>query len=108
MGYYDLSTSINRGDYWVKILFTYFVLGLGFLANILLQGTPAGELIGQGAILVTAFYTMIVIAIASIQRLNNIGISAWWALLLAVPTVGIGALVVFGCLPSLEPVPEKV
>lgn len=102
MGYYSLTTSINRGDYWVKILFTYLVLGLGFLANILLQGTPAGELIGQAAILVTAFYTMVVIAIAAIQRLNDVGITPWWALLLAVPTVGIGALVVFGCLSSAE------
>lgn len=102
MEFFDIYRVLPRGEYWVRILFAYLVLGLGFLANILLQGTDAGVLIGQAIVLLASIFTIMTLVVAAVQRTRSAAISPWWTLLLAVPTVGFVALAVFGCLPNIE------
>lgn len=102
MEFFNVLGKLKRSDYWVRIFFVYFVLALGYGFNILLQGTDAGVFIGGALLFAAAVFTMLSLVVAAVQRTRDANISPWWTVLLAVPTVGFVALVVFGCLPSRE------
>ena len=91
--YMRFTGQATRREYWSVMLYSTLALGLWFFINTLF-GLPL-------VMIWLALFPVLIMQWATIvRRLNDIGLSWWWLLLIFVPYMGLIGFVLLGVLPQ--------